>query len=79
MDSYNILKVFQGSYNQGHLKYNETAGKQCVCNALMSIVWTKIRKVSLWRKIDLDLILDRGDLFILRSRIIIIISENYEN
>ena len=61
ISSYNILKLVQGSFNQGHPKYGETARRQCVCNSIISIVWSKIRKVSLWRQSDLDLILDKGD------------------
>ena len=61
ISSYNILKLVQGSFNQGHPKYGETTGRQCVCNSIISIVWSKIRKVSLWRQSDLDLILDKSD------------------
>ena len=65
MSFYNILKLVQGSFNQGHPKYGETASRQCVCNSIFSIVWSKIKKVSLWRQNDLDLILDQGQLCVL--------------
>ena len=47
ISSYNILKLVQGSFNQGHPKYGECAGRQCVCNSIISIVWSKFRKASL--------------------------------
>ena len=61
MELYTIVKLVQGSFHQGHTKFGETAGRQCVCNALLAIAWSKIKKVSLWRSADLDYILIQGD------------------
>jgi len=51
----------QGTFNQGHPKFGETAGVQCACNALFSICWSKVRKINQWTTSDLDHILDNGD------------------
>ena len=61
MPTYFIEKFVQGTYNQAHPKYGETAGIQCACNALLAACWAKIRKVSLWCRFDLDHVLDLGD------------------
>ena len=61
MSFYNILKYVEGSFNQGYPKYGETAGRQCVCNFIISVLWSKIRHVSLWRTSDLDYVLNNGD------------------
>ena len=61
MSFYNILKYIQGSFNQGHPEYGETAGRQCVCNSIISVLWFKTRHVSLWRTSDLDYVLNNGD------------------
>ena len=59
--TYSITKSVTGSNNQGDLKYGETAGKQCMCNALYAIGWALIRRIGNWKKDDLDHILDSGD------------------
>ena len=57
-----VLENFvQGSYNQSHSKFGETAGMQCSCNALLAVCWAKFRKISCWNSFDLDLVLDLGD------------------
>ena len=46
--SYEIEKSVQGNFNQGNIElFGETAGGQCACNALFSVCWSVIRKVSL--------------------------------
>ena len=37
--TYKILKVVQGSFHQGDIRFGETAGRQCVCTTLYAIVW----------------------------------------
>ena len=59
--TYTILKVVQGSFNQGNQKFGETAGRQCACITLFSIAWSAIRRVALWNTTDLDFILSEGD------------------
>ena len=54
-------KSVLGTFHQGDLKYGDTAGVQCMCNALFSLCWAKVKKVSLWKSFDLDYVLDRGD------------------
>ena len=54
-------KTILGIFHQGDLKYGDTAGVQWMCNALFSLCWEKVKKVSLWKSFDLDYILDKGD------------------
>ena len=61
MLSFILEKSVQGSCNQSHSKFGETAGIQCVCNALLAICWAKFRKVSCWNSLDFDFVLDLGD------------------
>ena len=61
MPSFVPDKTVQGSYNQSHSKFGETAGMQCACNALLADCWAKFRKVSCWNSFDLDFVLDLGD------------------
>ena len=60
--TYSISKVVEASHHQGDKRYRNTAGSQCASNALFSIVWSFLRKVSLWNTFDLDHILFTGDL-----------------
>ena len=59
--AYSIKKSVLGSFHQAHVKFGETAGIQCSCNALYSICFSIVKKVSLWKAFDLDYILDHGD------------------
>ena len=59
--TYTITKTVQGSFHQGDIKFGDTAGKQCACITLFSILWSKIRRVGLWNSGDLDQILCQGD------------------
>ena len=56
------LSVVQGSFHQGNRKFQNTAGIQCSCNALVALCYSKCRKLSLWKTHDLDFILIQGDL-----------------
>ena len=38
-----------------------TAGKQCSCNTLVSLCYSKFRTINLWKTHDLDYILNEGD------------------
>ena len=59
---YHVLKSVQGNFNQGNVAiFGGTAGKQCSCNALFSVCWSVVRKVSIWKSYDLDNILIEGD------------------
>ena len=52
--SYSFLKLVQGSFHQGNHRFGEIAGRQCVCNSLMSFIRSSIKKVSYWKSQDLD-------------------------
>ena len=59
---YHVLKSVQGNFNQGNVALlRDTAGKLCSCNALFSVCWSVVRKVSIWKSYDLDNILTEGD------------------
>lgn len=59
---YDLLKSVQGSFSQGNVgTLGETARPQCACNALFSICWSLVRKISCWITPDLYLILILGD------------------
>ena len=59
---YEIVRTIQGSLNQGNVAlFGETAGRQWACNALFSICWSVVPKISFWKAIDLDFILVQGD------------------
>ena len=46
---YEVIKSVQGSYNQGNVSlFGETAGRQCACNAMFSMCWSFIKKISCW-------------------------------
>ena len=59
--NYSILKAVTGSYHQGNSRFGETAGSQCLCNALYAIGLSVCRRVGLWSKSDLDNILTFGN------------------
>ena len=41
--------------------FGDPACKQCACNALISVYWSVVRKVSIWKSYDVDNILIEGD------------------
>ena len=59
--TYTIQKSILGSFHQVYVKFGDTAGIQCSCNALYAIYFSVIKKGSLWKSSDLDYILDHGD------------------
>lgn len=61
MPTYQVVKSFLGSFNQGSAQFGDTAGRQCACNSLFSIFWSKVRNIEYWTKFDLDKILVEGD------------------
>ena len=53
-DPYKVIESVQGSFNQGKVSlFGETTGRQCACNAMFSICWSFIRKISCWTHQDL--------------------------
>ena len=59
--TYAISKTTSGSFHQADIRFGETAGTQCLCNSLLSISWSLVRRVALWSSVDLDFILIKGD------------------
>ena len=61
--TYSILKSVSGTFHQGNIaKFDQTAGRQCLCNALYAIAWSVVKRTGLWNKNDLDHMLTEGDL-----------------
>ena len=58
MPSFVLEKSVQGSYDQSHSKFGETAGMQYSCNALLAVSCVK------FQNFDLDFVLDLGDNFL---------------
>ena len=57
-----ITKLLFGSFNKGDSRFGQTSGLQCACNSLISVCWSSIKRVSVWKSWDLDHILNAGDL-----------------
>ena len=55
-----LVKVIQGSFHQGHKQFGETAGKQCTCCSLFSVVFSIVKNPGSWDTIDLDYVLKNG-------------------
>lgn len=55
------IKSTSGSFHQGDQKFGSTAGIQCMCNSLLSICWSAIKRISSWKSFDLDYVLECGD------------------
>ena len=50
-----------GSFHQGDTRFGATVGVQCTSNSLLALRWSKIRDCIIWRKDDLDHVLNEGD------------------
>ena len=56
------LTVIRGYFNQGYAAlFPATCGRQCVCNALSSLMWSQLKPLELWERQDLDSILMNGN------------------
>ena len=51
----------RGSFNQGDQRFGQTAGTQCMCNALYSVGYSIIKKVHYWSTWDMGYILTAGN------------------
>ena len=58
---YKLQKSIQRTIHQAHPKFGETSGIQCACNSLFAICWSSIKRVSIWKPLDLDYVLEHGD------------------
>ena len=57
-----IIKLVQGSFNQGTLAlFEENGGKQCACSVLFSLFWSVVCDICYCKSVDLDRILIEGD------------------
>ena len=54
-------KVLQGTFNQGHPMFGETAGRQCSCCSLFAIFFTIVKSPGHWDRNDLDFVVQEGD------------------
>ena len=43
------------------MQFGRTAGMQCACNSLFAIIWSTVRKVTIWKGLDIDNVLNNGD------------------
>lgn len=57
--TYGIKKIVQGTFHQGNTQFEETASMQCTSNGY--IIFSAIKKVSLWKAIETNYILDKGN------------------
>ena len=58
-----IKKTVQGTFHQEYTRFGETARIKCTSNAYFAIIFSAIKKVSLWKSIDVHYIIDKGDMF----------------
>ena len=56
-----IKKAVQASRHQVHFKYEESTGMQCTSNAYISVVFSVIKNINLWKSLDLDCLLEQGN------------------
>ena len=56
-----IQRDIRGSFHQGDQRSGQTAGTQCMCNALYSVSYLIIKKVRYWGTWDMGYILTAGN------------------
>lgn len=54
-------KIIQGTFNQSHSMFGESAGKQCACCSLYAISFTVAKSPGNWNSNDIDYIIKEGD------------------
>ena len=59
--NYAIKKALLASHHQGHSPYGDSAGMQCTSIAYFSIIYSAVKRVGLWKSLDLDIILALED------------------
>ena len=50
-----IQRTIRGSFHQGYQRFGQTAGTQCMWNALYSVSYSIIKKVRYWSTWDIDI------------------------
>ena len=53
--------VASGHFHQSDKQFGSSSGKQCKCNGLMSMIYSKTKSPNTWNRDDLDGILLRGN------------------
>ena len=61
--AYGIKKAVQGTFHQGNTPFVETTGIKCTSNAYFAIIFSALKKVSLWKATEINYVLDKGDIF----------------
>ena len=57
-----IIKLVQGSFNQGTLAlFEENGGKQCACSVFLSLCWSVVCDICYWKSVDINCVLTEGD------------------
>ena len=56
-----IQRVIRRSFHQGDQRFEQTAGTQCMCNALYSVGYSIIKKVHYWSTWDMGYMLTAGN------------------
>ena len=56
-----FLKLTQGSFHQGDLRFGLTAGRQCTCCALFSAAFSQVKGPGYWNTRDIDFVVENGD------------------
>ena len=57
-------KAVQGTFHQENTRFGETAGIKCTSNAYFAIIFSAMKKVSLWKTNEINYILDKGDMLL---------------
>ena len=57
-----LKKAVQGTFHLGDTRFGETASLRCTTNAYFTIIFSAKKKVSLWKAIEINYILDKGDM-----------------
>ena len=59
---YILANGIQGSFHQGNVeKFGDTAGRHCTCMSLFAIAYDSFKRLGIWNKCDLGVVLMRGD------------------
>lgn len=53
--------IILGSFHQGSDMFFGSAGKQCICNAIVALAYSCLRHPSEWLSCDMDTFLMQGD------------------
>ena len=56
-----FFSVICGYSNQGDQRFGNSAGKQCACISVFSIIISRLKEIGKWKSLDQDLILVCGD------------------